>query len=243
MSKVIRIKNLYLRYTREFYALYNVNIEVSQGESVALVGEDESGKTSLLRILAKLEKLTKGEVFVKDIPIKKLNFKTDINAGYVPATPVFLKKKSVYENFKYILKGWDLTDKEIEANINNTIIEYSLEKIKDTKIKDLTLEEKYVLSLIRLTMRGDLELLMIDNIFEKLSEPTKEVVFNLIKQLKKKKTTLIVATTKEEIADALCKRKIYFKYGSVVDSLEEEDDNKTNKPHMKQLIEKMKEEQ
>ena len=92
---MIRIKNLYLRYTREFYALYNVNIEVSQGESVALVGEDESGKTSLLRILAKLEKLTKGEVFVKDIPIKKLNFKTDINAGYVPATPVFLKKKSV----------------------------------------------------------------------------------------------------------------------------------------------------
>ena len=154
-----------------------------------------------------------------------------------------MKKKSVYENFKYILKGWDLTDKEIEAKINNTIIEYSLEKIKDTKIKDLTLEEKYVLSRIRLTMRGDLELLMIDNIFDKLSEPTKEVVFNLIKQLKKKKTTLIVATTKEEIADALCKRKIYFKYGSVVDSLEEEDGNKTNKPHTKQLIEKMKEEQ
>ena len=50
--------------------------------------------------------------------------------------------------------------------INDVIIEYSLEKIKDTKIKDLTLEEKYVLSLIRLTFR-ELDLLLIDNIFDK----------------------------------------------------------------------------
>ena len=216
---MIRIKNLFLRYTREFYALYDININIASGESVAFVGEDESGKTSLLRILAKLEKLTKGEVYIKDIPLEKLNYKTDINAGYVPATPVFLEKKSVYENFRYILKGWELTEKEIENKINNTIIEYSLEKIKDTKLKDLTLEEKYVLSLIRLSLRDNLELLM----FDKLSEPTKEVVFNLIKQLKTKKTTLIVATTKEDIANALCKRKIYFKYGSVVDKLEDKD--------------------
>lgn len=216
---MIKIKNLYLRYTREFYALYDINIDIAQGESVAFVGEDESGKTSLLRILAKLEKITKGEIFLKDIPLEKVNFKTDINAGYVPATPVFLEKKSVYENFRYILKGWGFSEKEIESKINSTIIEYSLEKIKDTKLKDLTLEEKYILSLIRLTLRGELELLMIDNIFDKISLPTKEVAFNLIKELKKKKTTLIVATTKEEIANSLCKRKIYFKDGSIVDNL------------------------
>ena len=218
---MIKIKNLYLRYTREFYALYDINIDIAQGESVAFVGEDESGKTSLLRILAKLEKITKGEIFLKDIPLEKVNFKTDINAGYVPATPVFLEKKSVYENFRYILKGWGFSEKEIESKINSTIIEYSLEKIKDTKLKDLTLEEKYILSLIRLTLRGELELLMIDNIFDKISLPTKEVAFNLIKELKKKKTTLIVATTKEEIANSLCKRKIYFKDGSIVDNLTE----------------------
>ena len=218
---MIKIKNLYLRYTREFYALYDINIDIAQGESVAFVGEDESGKTSLLRILAKLEKITKGEIFLKDIPLEKVNFKTDINAGYVPATPVFLEKKSVYENFRYILKGWGFSEKEIESKINSTIIEYSLEKIKDTKLKDLTLEEKYILSLIRLTLRGELELLMIDNIFDKISQPTKEVAFNLIKELKKKKTTLIVATTKEEIANSLCKRKIYFKDGSIVDNLTE----------------------
>lgn len=215
---MIKVKNLFLRYTREFYALYDINLDIATGESVALVGEDESGKTSLLRVLAKLERKTKGEVYIKDIPIEKLNFKNDINAGYVPATPVFLEKKSVYENFRYILKTWGLSEKEIESKINETIIEYSLEKIKDTKIKDLTLEEKYVLSLIRLSFR-ELELLLIDNIFDKLSEPIMEVVESLIKQLQTKKTTLVLATTKDEIADRLCKRKIYFKFGSVVDKL------------------------
>ena len=115
---MLRIKNLYLRYTREFYALYNINLEIADNERVAFVGEDESGKTSLLRIISKLEKLTKGEVYIRDIPIEKLDYKTDLSAGYIPATPVFLEKKTVYENFKYALKNWGYDDGEIESKIN-----------------------------------------------------------------------------------------------------------------------------
>ncbi len=215
---MIRVNNLFLRYTREFYALYDINMEIADNEKVAFIGEDESGKTSLLRIFAKLEKLTKGEVFIKGIPIEKLNYKTDLSAGYIPASPVFLENKSVYENFRYVLKNWGFDDNEIESKINSVIIEYAIEKIKDTKLKELTLEEKYILSLIRLTFR-ELDLLMVDNIFDKISETTREVALSIIKKLAGKKTTLIVATTKEEIANRLCKTKIYFKYGSIVNSL------------------------
>lgn len=215
---MLQIKNLYLKYTREYFALYDINISIQPGESVALVGQDESGKTSLLRILAKFEKPSKGEVYIKDIPLKKLNYKTDISAGYVPATPVFKNKKTVYENFKYILKERGLSESEIESKINNVLIDYSIEKIKDQKISELTLEEKYVLSFIRLSFR-ELELLMIDNIFDNISQTTLDVIINLIKQLKTKNTTLLIATTKPEIAQKLCKRNVYFKNGSIVDSL------------------------
>ena len=215
---MIRVNNLFLRYTREFYALYDINLDIADGEKVAFIGEDESGKTSLLRIFAKSEKMTKGEVFIRDIPLEKLDYKTDLVAGYVPAQPQFLEKKSVYENLKYALKIWGYNDSEIEAKINQTIIDYSLEKLKDTKIKDLTKEEKYILSLIRLTYK-DLDLLMVDNIFDNLNQATLEVALSLIKQLATKKTTLIVATKLPWIADKLCKRKIYFKYGSIVSAL------------------------
>ena len=215
---MVEIKNLFLKYTREYYALYDINLNIEDGDAVALVGEDESGKTSLLRILAKLEKPSKGQVYIREIPLEKLNFRTDLQAGYVPASPVFLEKKSVYENFKYILKNWGLTESEIENKINNIIIEFAIEKIKDTKVKELSLEEKYVLSLIRLSLR-ELDLLMVDNIFDKLSDATMDVVCDLIKKLKTKKTTLIVATTKPEIAQKFAKKMIYFKNGSVVESL------------------------
>ncbi len=214
---MLQVKNLFLKYTREYFALYDINIDVEQGESVALVGEDESGKTSLLRVLAKLEKPSKGNVYIKDIPLKKLNYKTDISAGYVPAKPAFFEKKTVYENFKYILKERGLSASEIENKINKVLIEYSIENLKDKKVGDLSLEEQYVLSFIRLSFR-ELELLMVDNIFDNISEETKEVVLSLIKQLKTKNTTLIVATTKSEIASKVCKRKIFFKNGSIVEN-------------------------
>ena len=57
---MIRISNLFLRYVRQYYALYDINLEIAQGERVAFIGKKESGKTSLLRILLKLEKAQKG---------------------------------------------------------------------------------------------------------------------------------------------------------------------------------------
>ena len=129
---MIEVKNLFLKFTREYYALYDVNMNIEDGESVAFIGEDESGKTSLLRIFAKLEKMTKGEVYIKDIPLDKLDYRTDISAGYIPSTPVFLEKKTVYENFKYILKAWGMKEADVENKINE-IIHYK--SIKPFRIK------------------------------------------------------------------------------------------------------------
>lgn len=212
---MLSIKHLFLKYTREFYALYDINIEVEDGESVALVGQDDSGKTSLLRVIAKFEKPTKGEVYLKDRPLKKVNFRSDISAGYVPASPVFLENKTVYENLKYILNERKLPAEEIESKINEAVIEFSLEKIKDEKVANLSVEEKYILSLIRLSFRK-LDFLMIDNIFDHLSEFYIEIIEEILQKLKTPQTTLILATTDEKIADRFCKRKIYFKNGSVV---------------------------
>ena len=212
---MLLIKHLYHKYTREFYALYDVNMEVADGERVALIGADDSGKTSLLRIISKLEKPSKGEVYLKDRPLKKVNFRSDISAGYVPATPVFLENKTVYENLKFILSERKISPMEIEGKINEAIIDFSLEKIKDEKISNLTVEEKYILSLIRLTFRK-LDFLMVDNIFEHLSEFYIEIIEELINRLVGPNTMLLLATTDEKIADRFCKRKIYFKSGSIV---------------------------
>ncbi len=213
---MLSIKNLYLKYTKEYYALNDINLDVAVGESVALVGEENSGKTSLLRVIAKLEGFDSGEIYINKIPIKKIDFKTDINVGYVPYCPVFLENKTVYENFKYILNKKGVKPAEAEKMINNAIIEYSIEKLRDVKVKNIRKEDKYILSLIRLSFRP-IDLLLVDNIFDEISDVYIEAILSLIKRLKKSDTTLILACTRPELADKICKRKVFFENGSIVD--------------------------
>ena len=213
---MLSIKNLCLKYTREYYALKDINLDVAVGETVALVGEQNSGKTSLLRVIAKLENYDSGEIYINKIPLKKIDFKTDINLGYVPYCPVFLENKTVYENFKYILNKKGVKPADAEKMINNAIIEYTLEKIRDTKVKNIRKEDKYILSLIRLSFRP-IDLLLVDNIFDEISEVYVDAILAMIKRLKSQDTTVIVACTRPELADKISKRKIYFENGEIVD--------------------------
>lgn len=217
---MILINNLYLKYVRQYFALYDVNLNVKNGESVAFVGERDSGKTSLMRILAKLEKPTKGEVYVKDIPIAKVDYSQDVSAGFVPFVPVFFDNKTVYQNFVYILKNHKHTVAEVENEINRVLIEFNLEGIKEEKIQNLSLFQKYVVSIARLAFR-DLDFVMLDSIFENLNEEEREKIAELIqKRFIDKGVTTIISTSKEDYTAGLCNRNVYFKSGSIVEDKE-----------------------
>lgn len=212
---MILVKNLCLKFTKEFFALYDINLEIKKGESVALIGEEHSGKTTFLRVLGKLEKDFSGEVYIKGMPVKKIDFSVDVSMGYIPATPVFFENKTVYQNLHYILKTRKFNKSDSEDKVNKMLIEFNLEKLRDEKVKNLTLFEKYVLSIARLTLR-ELEIVLIDNIFEKLSSEEFEKISELIKKhFLSKKLTTVVATTSSDVAKTLTKRSIKFKLGSI----------------------------
>lgn len=212
---MIIVKNLSLKFTKEFYALFDINLEVKKGEAVSFLGPEYSGKTTMLRVLAGLEKPNSGEVYIKGIPLKKVNYECDVDMGYVPASPVFFDKKSVYENLYYLLKVRKIKKSEIEDKINKLLIEYNLEKLRDEKVDKLSLFNKYVLSIARLSFRP-IEIVLIDNIFEKLSSEEFDKVKELIKkEFLAKKVTTIIATTSQSICKDLTKRVIKFKLGSI----------------------------
>ena len=88
---MIKIENLYLAYNKEYYALYDINLEFKKGEVVALIGPEKKKKTTLLRTMAGLEKISKGNVLINDVPVGKIDFAHDVSLGYISRKPVLFE--------------------------------------------------------------------------------------------------------------------------------------------------------
>lgn len=213
---MISFSNVFVKYTKEFYALSNINFEADKGEVVALIGPKDSGKTCMLRLLAGLEKQDKGEVYIKNIPLDKVDYSVDVSVGYIPYKASFLDKKSVYDNLKYILEVRKTDKSLLEEKINQAIIDFKLESIAQEKVYKLSLYEKYLVSVARLSFRNQLDLVLIDNIFEELSpNEIKELLKLFKKYFVKSNTLLIIATSDEQIANSIATKKVFLKYGTI----------------------------
>lgn len=213
---MIKLENVYLKLNREFYALYDINLDIKNGEKVAIVGEDHSGKTMLLRLITKLEKPTKGAIFIKNTILEKIDFSKDVQMGYLPTKNIFFENKTVKYNLEYILKN-KYSKEEINSIIVEKLEEFNFSNFSETKVKDLTEYEKTLLSILRLSLRK-LEILLIDSIFEKYNCKQNNNLINLIQEkLIKEDTTVLLATKNEDIAKMFNFKIIKINNGSLED--------------------------
>jgi len=212
---MIEFSNVFLQYTKEFFALYDINFKIENGEKVCFLGGQDSGKSSIIRIIAGLEKPTKGEVYIKGIPLAKIDYANDIKAGYIPYKGSFLDRKTVEQNLKYVLKLRKFSEAEQQALINKVLIDFKIEAIKDTKAGALSLYDKYVVSVARMSFR-EVELVLIDNIFKDLTaEENKKLMALLKKQFVKPGVTLVYAGSDEDTAKELSSRIIKLEHGAI----------------------------
>ena len=76
MSLLLKLKNVNLKYQpgKELIkVLQGIDLTTKKKETISIVGESGSGKTSLIMLIAGLEKVTSGKIFFKDQEISKLN--------------------------------------------------------------------------------------------------------------------------------------------------------------------------
>jgi len=76
MPSLLKLKKINLKYQtgkEVIKVLQNINFETKVKETISIVGESGSGKTSLIMLIAGLEKVTSGKIFFQDQEITKLN--------------------------------------------------------------------------------------------------------------------------------------------------------------------------
>lgn len=214
---MLSVNNVYLKYTKEYNTLNNINLKVEDGENVILFGEKESGKSSLIRVIAGLEKVTTGEVLIKNINIKKINLKTDVNLGYLSTYGAFFEKKTVEQNLEYVLKIRKYDGDTIKSKVNGVLLSYGLEGLKERKIRDLSDFDKMRVAIARLSLRK-IEFLICDDIFEKFADADALKLAKMVKNLiEQNECASIVAVSGDKIAKQFEGRIVRLKFGSIID--------------------------
>lgn len=215
---MIKVKNLYLNYIKEYSALNNINLTVEDKEKIALVGDLDSGKTSLIRCICGLEKFNKGDIYLNNINLTKADFKTDINLIYLSSNPVFFNNKSVYYNLAYPLKIRNFSDDVINQKINRALDNLGIEGLKEKKVKQLNKDEKQIVNIARSLLR-DADIYLIDDIFA-FGPQTNEKIAKILIENFNQNASMIFALNNANtyLTNALnISRIIKLNYGSIVD--------------------------
>jgi sulfate transport system ATP-binding protein len=118
----IEVKNL-TKYFGNFVALENINLDIVEGELLALLGPSGSGKTTLLRVIAGLETLDdydKGEILFNNLDVAKKDIgQRDI--GFVFQHYALFKHMTVFENIAFGLRVKSKKERLSNDNITKKV--------------------------------------------------------------------------------------------------------------------------
>lgn len=216
---IIEVKGLGKRYKgNDFYSLKNANFTIEERDIVGLVGKNGSGKSNLLKLLAKSQNPTEGTVFFngKDI-FKEDNILRDFG---IMIEPVFFPQISVEENVKLYLK---IHKKEqYQDNIEKTLKLVGLWEAKNRKPVDFSfgMKQRTALALALVT---EPRFVLLDEPFVGLDPIGVRNLLDILKQWSKvNKTSMIIFSHQLAELEELCTRYLFIESGTIDDKISAE---------------------
>ena len=217
--QLIELKNVYKRYNNGVTALCDVNLSISKGEFVFVIGDSGSGKSTLIKLLYRQEKPTRGDVFVGGINMSKLRngrvYKLRRKLGIVFQDYKLLPKMTVYENVAFALEIYGLRRDEIRRRTLKAIEQVGLKDKLRSYPSELSGGEQQRVSIARAIVNNPKVLICDEptgNLDPKTSMEVMEVIDRINKELG---TTIIMATHDEKIVNRMKKRVVQIEKGIV----------------------------
>lgn len=194
----IAFKNLSFTYEdTNITALKNISFTVNPGETLAIIGNTGSGKSTILELIGRLYDVKDGTLLVGDTTIAALNlYALRNNIGYVPQD-AFLFSDTIRNNIKFGKEN--ATDAEVEeaarkAAVHNNITGFS--KGYDTILgeRGITLSggQKQRVAIARAIIK-DPEILLFDDCLSAVDTETEEEILTNLTKIASNKTVIIVS--------------------------------------------------
>jgi tungstate transport system ATP-binding protein len=188
-------------------ALKGVDLEVSRGEHLTIVGPNGSGKTTLLKIIACLIKPTSGELYFNGLKIDNSNRSLCRKKVTMVFQQPVLFNTNVYNNIAYGLKVEDLSKTEIDKKVNEALELVKLQDLTMRHANQLSGGEKQRVSLARAIIL-DKEVLLLDEPTANLDPASVNIIEDAINVLKENREKTVITATHnmfqaEKLADKL----------------------------------------
>ena len=213
---MLKVEKLNVHYG-VIHALKDVSMEVKEGETVSLIGANGAGKTTLLQTISGLLKKTSGEVMFLGKSMNKVSAKNIVKEGItqVPEGRHIFPGMSVYENLlmgAYLRKDKDGIKKDLQDIYQRFPI---LEKRSSQDASTLSGGEQQMLAMGRALMARP-KILLLDEPSMGLAPILVKEIFNIIKDINEKGTTVLLVEQNAKMALSIADRAYVMETGNIV---------------------------
>lgn len=181
----IKFENITKSYDGRENIIENFNLEVDSGDFLVLLGPSGSGKSTLLRILAGLEEITSGKVYIDDEPVNDKEPK-DRNIAMVFQNYALYPHMTVYKNISISLVLKKEGKKEIDEKVKKVAKLLDISELLDRKPRQLSGGQMQRVALARALIRNPKVFLMdepLSNLDSKLRIQTRAEIMKLYREL------------------------------------------------------------
>ena len=181
------------QYENGFVAVTDLSFEVAEGEFLVLVGPSGCGKTTSLRMLAGLESVSNGNIYIGDRVVNNLPSK-DRNIAMVFQSYALYPHMSVFDNMAFSLELQGYSKSEIKQRVQAAAQQLGIETLLDRKPKQLSGGQRQRVAVGRAIVRKPTVFLMdepLSNLDAKLRTQARVELSKLHKDLA---TTFIYVT-------------------------------------------------
>lgn len=218
---LMKFNNVSFGYDVEELVLQDVNIELEEGKTYALVGPTGGGKSTAASLMARLYDVSAGQIFFRGKDIRSYTFdELASEIGFILQEP-FLFTGTLAENIQY---GNDklthLNENELEAKLKDLGLERLVARFKEglkTEIQpgaeNISLGQRQLIAFVRILLREP-SLLILDEATANVDTVTEQLLEEILRKLPAQTTKVIIAHRLNTIENA---DQIFFISGGKIE--------------------------
>ena len=221
---LIRLKNINKIYKNGVTAIHDLSLNIKKGEFVFIIGKTGCGKSTLIKMLYREEKPTKGKILVGGIDVAKLRnrkvYKIRRKIGIVFQDYQLLPKYTAYENVAFALEVLGLPKSETHKKVVKVLDLVGLKNKAKHYPDQLSGGEQQRVAIARAIVNGP-KLLICDEPTGNLDPKTSMEVMDVLSAINKLGTTILMVTHDIEIVNKMKKRVIVLDSGRILKDYQE----------------------